>query len=108
MAILFDHDNMTGVTQYFDYDPLNDEIRITSVQDVSALIDRQKMLANHDDYSKQGIKGDWWHYASIPAVVEIELRNKGIDIYDKNCTKRLIKEINEHYPWLKATGKRHG
>ena len=108
MAILFDSNPDTGITQYFDYDPLKDEVRLTSTQDVSGFMEHLKRLRNDEEYSKRGMKQDWWHYASIPAIVEIALRNKGIDIYDKNATKRIIKEINENYPWLKATGKRHG
>lgn len=107
MAILFDHDHLTGVSQYFDYDPLKDEVSLTSVQDISGFMDHLQRLRNDEEYSKKGMKQDWWHYASIPAIVEIELRKKGIDIYDKNATKRIIKEINENYPWLRATSKRH-
>ena len=107
MPILFDHDPITGVAQYFDYDPLKDEVSLTSVQDVSGFLDHMNNLRNNEDYSKRGMKKDWWHYASIPAIVEIEMRKKGIDIYDKNATKAIIKEINENYPWLRATTKRH-
>ncbi len=107
MPILFDSNPDTGVVTYFDYDPMKDEVRLTSMQDVSGFLEHQKRLANDEDYSKKGIKADWWHYASIPAVIEMELKKKGIDLYDKNATKRIIKEINENYPYLKATGKRH-
>lgn len=107
MAILFDYNPDSGVTEYFDYDPLKDEIRLTSTQDVSGFLEHMKRLRNEDSYSAKGIKQEWWHYASIPAIVEIDLRSKGIDIYDKNATKRIIKEINENYPWLKATTRKH-
>src|SRR6185503_3548553 len=107
MSLLFDHDAVTGVTQYFDYDPVNDNFSITSVQDVKPLLDHLQELRNNPNYSQRGIKHDWWHYATIPSVVEMELKKKGIDIYNKHQTKEIIKEINMNYPWLRATDKRH-
>lgn len=107
MPILFDYDPVTGLRETFDYDPINDQVLIRTEEDVSPLLDRLKALRNEDEYTRQGIKGDWWHYCTIPATVEMELRKKGIDIYDKNATKAILKEINQNYPWLKATTKRH-
>jgi hypothetical protein len=40
--------------------------------------------------------------------VEMELKKKGIDIYNPNQTKELLKEINTNYPYLKATIAKHG
>ena len=57
---------------------------------------------------QKGVKESWVHYASIPPVVEMELKKKGIDIYNKHQTKELLKEINTNYPWLKTTTKKHG
>ncbi len=107
MPLVFDHNPDTGITQYFDYDPIKDEVHLTSVQDCTALIDLMTKLRNNEDYSKQGMKEEWWHYATIPAIVEIELRKKGLNIYDKNATKAIIKEINQNYPAFKATTKHH-
>ena len=76
MAILFDKDPLTGVTQYYDYDPINDIHMIHNVQDFTPLVEK--------------------------------LKQKGIDIYNKDQTKELLKEINTNYPWLKTTTKKHG
>jgi len=38
--------------------------------------------------------------------VELQLKQKGIDMYNPSQTKELIKEINENYPYLKLTTKR--
>lgn len=105
MKRFFDANKDAGTVNYFDYDDQTDEITIQTVQDVSGLLDQLRNKRN--DIGDRAIKEEFWHYATIPAVVEIELRNKGIDIYDKNCTKRLYKEINENYPWLKASNKHH-
>jgi len=40
--------------------------------------------------------------------VEMELKKKGIDIYNPHQTKELIKEINTNYPYLKTTTAKHG
>lgn len=107
MPLLFDHNPDTGVTEYFDYDPIKDQVRITTTQDVTAFLDRMNALRNNPEISSKGIKEDWWHYASIPPVVEIELRNKGLKLEDKNHMKAILREINTNYPYLKSTDKWH-
>ena len=106
MPLEFDYDPVTGVTQYFDYDPITDKVHLTSVQDVSKLLDEIK---NKRLNSKSfGTVEEFAHYATIPAIVELELLKKGIKLTDKNATKRIISEIEQNYPYLKATEKRHG
>lgn len=107
MPILFDHNPDTGVSEYFDYDPILDQVRITTSQDVSGFLDRMQAIRNDPGISARGIKEDWWLYCSIPPVVEIELRNKGLDLNNKDHFKAIMKEINTNYPYLKATNKCH-
>ena len=108
MPILFDFDSETGVKTMFDYDPISDSIMMTYEQDVSGFLDRMNMMRNNEDYSKKGIKEEWWHYCSIPPVVEMELMRKGLSLSRKDDHKAIFKEINANYPYLKATQKRHG
>jgi hypothetical protein len=105
-VIYFDHDPVTGVVQYYDYDPMTDSHSITSVQDVSAFLDEMKRKRDDPDYWKKGVKEEFAHYATIPAVVEMQLKAKGIDLYDKDATKALIREIETHYPFCKTTTAR--
>ncbi len=107
MAQLLEFDPVTGISRYFDYDEMTDTISLTSKQDVSGLLEYTKALRNAGATDK-GIKEDWWLYAKIPALVEVQLRKKGIDINDPSSTKRIIQEINEHYPALKCTEKWDG
>ena len=107
MPILFDYDPITGIKEYFDYDPINDAVSITSEQDITLFLDRMNALRNNEDYSKDGIKEEWWHYCSIPSVVELELRKKGLCLENKDHMKQILKEINSNYPFLKATTKKH-
>jgi hypothetical protein len=108
MPILFDKDPITGVTQYYDYDPVKDQHFIHNVQDVTPLLEKLQQTRNNPEVWSKGVKENWVHYASIPPVIEMELKNKGIDIYNKHQTKELLKEINTNYPWLKTTTKKHG
>lgn len=108
MSILFDYDATTGITQYYDYDPVKDEHRMTSVQDLDAFMEALKQKRNNPEAWAKGVKEEWAHYASIPPVIEMELRKKGIDIFNPHQTKEMIKEINTNYPFLKATTAKHG
>lgn len=107
MSILFDYDETTGVTQYYDYDPVKDEHRMTSVQNLDAFMEALKQKRNNPEAWAKGVKQEWAHYASIPPVIEMELRKKGIDIFNPHQTKELIKEINANYPFLKVTTAKH-
>lgn len=107
MPILFDYDDMTGVKTYFDYDPIKDEAILTYEQDVSGFLDRMKDIRNNPDISAKGIKEDWWHYCSIPPVVEMELMKKNLFLHKPDDMKAILKIINSDYPYLKSTTKTH-
>lgn len=106
MPILFDFDPETGMREYFDYDPINDEVRITTTQDVSAFLDQMKAIRD-SGFSDQKGKEEWRWYCSIPPVVELELKKKGLDLHNRDHMKAILKEINANYPYLKATEKTH-
>lgn len=108
MPILFDHDPITGVTQYFDYDPITDKVHITSTQDIAKVFDANLALRNDPENWKRGVKEGFAHYATIPPLVELELRKKGLRLGDQNATKRIIQEIETNYPYCKVTDAKHG
>ena len=56
---------------------------------------------------QQSAKGDFHLYATIPPAIELVLRDRGINIYDKNSTKDLIRVIETEYPKLKCTELKH-
>ena len=107
MPVLFDYDPITGVSQHFDYDPVSEQIHLTSSQDLTFFLERLKQKRNDHSFWKKGVKEEFAHYASIPPVVEMELRKKGIDIYNPLQTKELLREINANYPFLKVTTAHH-
>lgn len=107
MPILFDYDAETGIAQHFDFDPVTEQIHLTTTQDLTYLLEELKQKRNNPDAWKKGVKQDWAHYATIPPVIELELKKKGIDIYNPAQTKELLREINKNYPYLKSTFAHH-
>lgn len=107
MPILFDFDAETGVKTMFDYDPIKDQVFLTYEQDVSGFLDRMQEMRNDPEISAKGMKEEWWHYCSIPTVVEMELMRKGLYLHNPDHMKAIIKVINSDFPYLKATDKWH-
>ena len=88
---------------YFDMDESNGNIHITTEQDLTGFLERMKqMRRDSSDRWNKGVKESWLHYASIPAVVIMELKNKGIDVFNPEDEKKLLREINANYPALKT------
>lgn len=94
-----------GVATYEDsYDG---HLQVHYRQDVEPILELNK-YERINGLTDKGIKKDMWLYARIPPVVVLELRFKhGIDIFDKNCTKKALEVINRDYPHLKCTEKTH-
>ncbi len=104
MPEFFDYDPMTGLRYDYGFDEETGRAAITTTQDVQAVLDYTKALAN-DGATDKGIKKGWWLYAKVPAIVQLQLRAKGIRLDDPTATQRIIAEINENYPHLKCTQK---
>ena len=88
---------------YFDMDEYSGDIHVTTEQNLTGFLERmRKMRMDSYDNWRKGIKEDWLHYASIPSVVIMELRNKGIDVFNPEDEKKLLQEINRNYKFLKT------
>ena len=76
-------------------------------QDTRPVLDAIQRKRN-SGYVDRGIKKGFWHYASIPAVVEVDMKRRfGVSIYNKHQTNEMLKIIDQHYPYLKNTYKKH-
>ena len=108
MPDFFDYNPQTGVTRTFDWDGNKGQAHIRSSQDVAPLLDYTKELRNTKacDDPKRELR----LWATIPPVVQIELRNKGIDLYsrDPSALKRMRQTIERDYPYLKTTDFKNG
>ena len=72
MKRLLDYDPLTKTQTWHLYDHQTKKTEIKTVQDVEAVLERNKQLANNDEYKKQGIKQDWYHMATIPNTILME------------------------------------
>ena len=105
---ILDYDPDTHTTQYHDYDPVTDITIIETVQDVEPYLKRNNELRKNADYTKQGIKNEFWHYASIPnSVIDIMSDKYDLDVFNKDQMKDVVKVINRDFPYLKVTDRHH-
>lgn len=105
MAEFFDYDPHSGLIYKTDYSAADQTITLRSEQDVQPHLDMTHKIRGGEGMR---IEGDWWLYASIPPVVEVELRDKyKLNINDKNDFPKAMKVIETDYPHLKCTNKRH-
>lgn len=109
MARLIDRDPVTGEAVWYEFDQHTEQATITHTQDVSAILDANKVAEADSWKTQRGIKNDWWKYASIPNVVWVEWKQKhGVDLFNKDHEKAVFKLLNSpEYRYLKATAKYH-
>ena len=104
MSQFFDYNPDRGTWYEYDYHAPEDKHSITIKQDVEPVVQYATDLRNSGMHDKVG---DFSRYAIIPAHVEVALRKKGINIYNRHQTKELLREINQNYPHLKVTNLTH-
>ena len=104
MSKFLDYNANRGTWYEEDYDHATDTLIIHTKQDLQPVLDLAKEERNSGINDKVG---DFGKYAYIPAHVEVELRKKGINIYDQNQTAELLREINQNYSYLKTTNLHH-
>lgn len=73
---LFDVDPLTGITEFFHYDPDTDGFSIEAVQDVEPILEANKALWNSTEAHTR--YGEWQRIASLPNVIIMELSKQGI------------------------------
>jgi hypothetical protein len=106
--ILLDYDPLTGITESLDFS--DDSVRVVREQSPTRAMESAKSLALNEDYTRQGIKRDQWHYARIPLLILEEMKTKhGADWNDKNDHKhkKFFRVLNTQYPAFKTTHWNH-
>lgn len=107
MRQLLDYDPINGVSCYFNSQ--GGEVVFTHEQDISRILSDNREEANDEEKTKQGIKNDWWKYASVPTVVEVEwLQKYGVSLDNPDHKKKVFSLLNSpEYRYLKTTTKMH-
>lgn len=75
-ARLFDTDPLTGITEYYYFDPDTEGFTIETRQEVESLTEQNKRLWNATE--KHTRYGEWTRIASVPNVIIMELATQGI------------------------------
>lgn len=98
-----------GTEVWFEHDSIEKKNRIHYKNpDLEPVLDYTKALRLASEYSKDGIKKEWWHYCHIPNMVLLKLRFEyGLNWMDKNHAKRIGEVINRDFAYLKVTEKNH-
>lgn len=103
MSRYFDYDPITGLSEIQDWD--GERVTVHQYEDVEPLIEQNKR-SQQLGLADSGIKKGLFLYARIPMTVVLELKKKGLDVFDKNVSaRRLEREIDRNYPYLKVTTK---
>lgn len=105
---IIDYDPLTRTTTYHEYDSLTDTTHIEEVQDIEPYLATAHEMRKDEDYTKKGIKEEFWHYARIPNLVaEKMLIEDGVNIFERGQEKEVLKLLNSKYSYLKTTRKKH-
>lgn len=106
---LISHDPITGVSTWHDYDYQTDTTTISYTTDPTAQLEVNKIRANDTQVTRQGMKDEFLHYASIPPGVQLDwLINKGVDVTNRDHAKAMFKLLNDpEYRHLKVTTLHH-
>jgi hypothetical protein len=101
---VLDYDPLTGITEYFDYDHATQRIILSHEQDVSKALDLAAELRADRDRTRNGIKTDFLHYAIVPPVIQLEMKQKhGVNFWDKKDDARTYALLNDEYSRFKVT-----
>lgn len=108
MSEFFEYDPLTGIRTDLAWSESQQKMTVIRTADVEPVLDFAKGKANELGLNRKDIQEGWWLYAKIPPIVIVQMRTKGINVFDKNDQKRMFEELNTHYPWLKCTTGNEG
>lgn len=108
MADFFEIDPVTGIKTETAYDDMTGQLSIIRTADVEQVVDFTRNAAKEAGLNKEGIAEGWWLYAKIPPIIILQMRAKGINVFDEGDQKLMFRELNEHYSYLKCTTGNEG
>lgn len=109
MSTFLEYDPLSQIRTDTAWDENTQEMTLIRTSDVEPYLKHAHENRQHLGLNRNGIRENWWGYATIPPIVQLQLRAKGLEVGNKDHEKRIIEEINTHYPYLKlTTGKMGG
>ena len=108
MAEFYEYDPVTGIRTDTTWSESEQKMTLHRTADVEPVLDYAKAVSNEVGLNREDIKKGYWLYAKLPPIVILQMRAKGINVFDKNDQKRMFAEINSHYPHLKCTTGNEG
>ncbi len=97
-----------GIRTDTAWDEAAQQMTLLRTQDVEPVLDYTKAFSNEAGLNRKDMAEGWWCYAKLPAIVILQMRAKGIDVFNRDHQMRMFQEINAHYPWLKMTTGNEG
>lgn len=108
MRQVLDYDPLSGQTVVWDSDMASGRVTITHSQDVSSNLSHAAAMRSATGRDRKGIRDDMWHYAHVPNVVIMEMKQKhGVDFFNRNDWPAVFKLLNDEYSQFKTTDKHH-
>jgi len=102
---LLDYDPLTKTTTWFESNGTG-KFHISQQQDVSEILKTTKRLANDSSYKREGIKSDWYHFATVPNTVLHEILVKyHLDWQNKDDLPKIEKILQRDYKLLLTVDK---
>lgn len=110
MSDFLEIDPFWGIKTVGTWNETSQEYTLARTADVEPVLDYAAHLRNEGGLNRKDMmkNSGWWRYATIPPIVMLQMRQKGIDIHDPAHSDRVIEEINTHYPHLKTTTGKMG
>lgn len=104
---LLDYDPLTGIRTFHDFDHSTNQTIITQVQDVDAILNINKAMANDTSYKQKGIKEDWYHFATVPMLVLQQIMEKyNISIFNNDDLPKFEKILaSNEYRYLRTVDR---
>lgn len=99
MARLLSSEN--GIEEWFDYDPINDQMIIQTRQDVTPFLETMHAKRQMNLWQKE-VKNDLVHYSKMTPTVELHMMEKGIDLCrlnDPAVFKKFDQEMRANFPY---------
>lgn len=100
--------NHDGSYHEYETDPQTGDLLIHHNQDVSAAVDWATKQRNHgvNDLGGKRDKDDLKHYATVSMGAILQMRKAGIDFWNKDHEKAMLKWIEQKGPKCKVTNRK--